>query len=79
MAGFINYLQIEPTTASDTSTMLQPWTVGLLDDCELGGSSCDSSIICQCVDLDHPVASFQTCFTEEKSLYEFVYEIDSST
>ena len=43
--GFINYLQIEPATASDTSATLQPWTVGLLDNCELGGSSCDSSIM----------------------------------
>ena len=49
--GFINYLQIAPATASDTSTTLQPWTVGLMDNCELGGSSCDSSIMCQCVDL----------------------------
>ena len=51
--GFINYLQIEPATASDTSTTLQPWTVGLLDNCELGRSSCDSSIMLTLCKLPH--------------------------
>ena len=52
--GFVNYLQLEPATASDTSTMLQPC---LLDNCELGRSSCDSSImlsVCRpCCKLPH--------------------------
>ena len=60
---------------ANSSTTLQPWTVSLLDDCEL---ACDMlSVYRPVIILLH--VSFQTCFTEQKLMYEFIHEVDYNT
>ena len=64
---------IEPATASDTSTTLHLGLLAYWTSVSLEGAPVTQVSCCQCVD---PVASFQTCFTEQKSLYEFIHEVE---